>query len=51
VIIAHGINGNRSDVLSHAAFLVRDNYNALLIDLRDHGESGGTYAGPGYTES
>jgi alpha/beta superfamily hydrolase len=30
---------------------VRDNYNALVIDLRDHGESGGTYAGPGYTES
>ena len=34
-----------------AAFLVRDNYNTLLIDLRDHGESGGTYAGPGYMES
>ena len=51
VIIAHGINGNRSDMLSRAAFLVRDNYNTLLIDLRDHGESGGTYAGPGYMES
>jgi uncharacterized protein len=51
VIIAHGINGNRSDMLPRAAFLVRDGYNALLIDLRDHGESGGTYAGPGYVES
>lgn len=51
VIVAHGINGNRSDMLSRAAFLVRDGYNVLLIDLRDHGESGGTYAGPGYVES
>lgn len=51
VIIAHGINGNRSDMLSRAAFLVRDHYDTLLIDLRDHGESGGTYAGPGYMES
>ena len=38
-------------MLSRAAFLVRDNYNTLLIDMRDHGESGGTYAGPGYMES
>lgn len=30
---------------------MRDNLNTLLIDLRDHGESGGTYAGPGYMES
>ena len=32
-------------------FWVRDNYNTLLVDLRDHGESGGNYAGPGYMES
>lgn len=51
VILAHGINGNRSDMLPRAAFLVRDGYNTLLIDLRDHGESGGTYSGPGYMES
>jgi pimeloyl-ACP methyl ester carboxylesterase len=51
VIIAHGINGNRSDMLPRAPFLVRDGYNTLLIDLRDHGESGGTYAGPGCVES
>ena len=51
MIIAHGINGNRSDMLPRAAFLVRDGYNTLLLDLRDHGESGGTYAGPGYRES
>jgi uncharacterized protein len=51
VIIAHGINGNRSDMLSRGAFLVRNNYNTLLIDLRDHGESGGTYSAPGYMEA
>lgn len=28
----------------------RDNYGALLIDLRDH-ESGGHFTGPGYVES
>ena len=51
VIVAHGINGNRSDMLSRAAILVRHNYGALLIDLRDHGESGGHFTGPGYVES
>jgi len=51
VIVAHGINGNRSDMLSRAAILVRHNYAALLIDLRDHGESGGHFTGPGYVES
>jgi uncharacterized protein len=51
VIIAHGINGNRSDMLPRAAFLVRDGYNTLLVDLRAHGESAGDYAGPGYMES
>jgi pimeloyl-ACP methyl ester carboxylesterase len=49
VIVVHGINGNRSDML--CVQLVRDNYNTLLVDLRDHGESGGNYAGPGYMES
>ncbi len=51
VILAHGIDGNRSDMLPRAAFLVRDGYNALLVDLRDHGQSGGNYASPGYVES
>jgi pimeloyl-ACP methyl ester carboxylesterase len=51
VILAHGINGNRSDMLARAAILVRHHYNALLLDLRDHGESGGNYTGPGFVES
>jgi len=48
IILVHGIEGNRSDMLPRASFLVRDNYNTLLIDLRGHGESGGNYAAPGY---
>jgi uncharacterized protein len=51
VILAHGINGNRSDMLPRAAILVRHHYDVLLIDLRDHGDSGGNYSGPGYIES
>jgi uncharacterized protein len=51
IVISHGINGNRSDMIPRAAFLVRDHYNAFLIDLRDHGESAGKYAGPGYMEA
>ena len=30
---------------------MRHNYGTLLIDLRDHGESGGHFTGPGYVES
>jgi uncharacterized protein len=51
VILAHGIDGNRSDMLPRASFLVRDHYNTLLVDLRGHGESGGNYAAPGYLEA
>jgi pimeloyl-ACP methyl ester carboxylesterase len=51
VILAHGIDGNRSDMLTRAAFLVHAGYNALLVDLRDHGQSGGDYASPGYMEA
>jgi pimeloyl-ACP methyl ester carboxylesterase len=51
VVVAHGINGNRSDMLPRGAFLVRDHFNAFLIDLRDHGESGGTFATPGFLEA
>lgn len=51
VILVHGIDGNRSDMLPRASFLVRDPYNTLLIDLRGHGESGGDYAAPDYLEA
>lgn len=51
IILAHGIDGNRSNMLPRAAFLVHDGYNVLDVDLRDHGGSGGNYASPGYLES
>jgi uncharacterized protein len=51
IILVHGIDGNRSDMLPRAAFLVHGGYNVLDVDLRDHGGSGGNYASPGYLES
>jgi len=40
LIVTHGINGNRSDMVSRGAFLVRDGYNTLLVKptyyLRTH---------------
>ncbi len=45
VLIVHGRNSNRAgddgQYVPHAATLVAHGYNALLFDLRGHGESGG----------
>ena len=45
VLIVHGRNSNRAgddgQLVPHAAALVARGYNALLFDLRGHGESGG----------
>ena len=51
VILAHGNGGNRSSMLSRAAFLASNGYNAFPIDLRAHGESSGNYMTPGYLEA
>src|SRR3989441_6214779 len=51
VILAHGGAGNRSHMLSRAAFLVRNAWNVLAVDLRMHGESGGEWMSPGYYEA
>jgi uncharacterized protein len=51
LILAHGIDGNASDMLPRAWFLARDHYNTLVVDLRAHGQSGGDYATPGYLEA
>lgn len=51
VVLAHGKDVNRSHMLPRASFLVRNGYNVLDIDLRDHGESGGWYISPGYLEA
>jgi pimeloyl-ACP methyl ester carboxylesterase len=51
VIVAHGIDHTRQVMLPRAAFLVRGGYNALLLDLRGHGESGGAVVSPGLLEA
>ncbi len=51
VVLAHGVQDNRSHMLSRVAFLVRRGYNALAVDLRSHGESAGRYITPGYLEA
>jgi pimeloyl-ACP methyl ester carboxylesterase len=38
-------------MLPRAAFLVRGGYDVLLVDLRGHGESGGTIVSPGLLEA
>ena len=51
VIIAHGIDHTRQVMLPRAAFLVRSGYDVLAIDLRGHGESGGSIVSPGLLEA
>jgi pimeloyl-ACP methyl ester carboxylesterase len=42
IILLHSIASNRLGTLPHAMMLARHGYGALMIDLRAHGESGGT---------
>ena len=51
VILVHGIDGNRSDMLPRAWFLCLAHYSVLDMDLRAHGGSQGDYATPGYMEA
>jgi uncharacterized protein len=51
VIIAHGIDHTRQVMLPRAAFLVRGGYDVLAVDLRGHGESGGSIVSPGLLEA
>lgn len=41
VIGAHGMGGNRAQMLEEAAFLYGKKYGVLLLDLRNHGQSEG----------
>jgi uncharacterized protein len=41
IILLHGFDGDRLDMLSRAQALARSGYGVLLYDLRGHGESGG----------
>jgi pimeloyl-ACP methyl ester carboxylesterase len=42
VIVVHGINSNKHDakLLTPAGMLVRNGFNVLMFDLRNHGDSG-----------
>jgi pimeloyl-ACP methyl ester carboxylesterase len=51
VVIAHGVDHTRQVMLPRAAFLVRNGYNVLVLDLRGHGESAARYTSPGYFEA
>jgi pimeloyl-ACP methyl ester carboxylesterase len=41
VVLAHGLNRSRIEMVKKAPFLHEHGWNALLFDLRHHGESGG----------
>jgi fermentation-respiration switch protein FrsA (DUF1100 family) len=50
IIYVHGLGHNRQTMLEQALTLYQHGYGALLIDLRNHGESGGTMSTLGYYE-
>jgi pimeloyl-ACP methyl ester carboxylesterase len=41
VVMVHGLNRSRIEMVKKAPFVVREGWNVLLFDLRHHGESGG----------
>ncbi len=51
VILVHGLNRTRVEMLTRAIFLSKAGYNGLLFDLRHHGVSGGKVSSLGYYES
>jgi fermentation-respiration switch protein FrsA (DUF1100 family) len=50
VIFVHGLGANRAGLLDQAKLLHELGYNALLFDLRNHGESEGAVTTLGYAE-
>ncbi len=50
VVLVHGLNRSRIEMVKKTPFLNRLGWNALLFDLRRHGESGGTVRSLGYHE-
>ena len=49
VILAHGYEGNKSTMLAHAA-LLHDDYNLVLFDFRNHGQTSGEVTTQGALE-
>ena len=50
VVVLHGVNNNRTSVLRAALTLRRAGFNALVLDGRAHGNSGGRYVTYGFYE-
>jgi pimeloyl-ACP methyl ester carboxylesterase len=50
IIFVHGLGGNRGNLLRQAEMLYPHGYGALLLDLRGHGDSDGTFTTFGYAE-
>ncbi len=50
VVLVHGLNRSRIEMVKKAPFLNGLGWNALLFDLRRHGESGGLVRSLGYHE-
>jgi uncharacterized protein len=50
VILVHGLNRSRIEMVRKVPFLHRLGWNALLFDLRHHGESGGDVSSFGFYE-
>lgn len=50
VLTVHGYTGRRTDMQNIAAFYGEKGYNALMPDMRAHGESEGKYIGMGWPD-
>jgi pimeloyl-ACP methyl ester carboxylesterase len=50
VVLVHGLNRSRIEMVRKAPFLHSHGWNALLFDLRHHGDSGGASTTFGYRE-
>ena len=50
VMLFHGVADNRAGVLPYAEMLLRHNYGVVMMDARDHGQSGGSIATYGAEE-
>lgn len=50
VVLVHGLNRSRIEMVKKTPFIVKEGWNALLFDLRHHGESGGDRTTLGFKE-
>ncbi len=50
VLLFHGVADNRAGMMSYAGMLLRHNFSLVMMDARDHGESGGSLATYGTRE-